>query len=177
VSIGLEIFEEGVPPSTVWPEDKPDDKALVRRSNKDPRMGAPHLFYLETFHPVDPTALNFLEALRKGYAVVINLRVWSNQKTFFTSGAPSFLQTYGANPSRVSAFDEAYRLPRGSGPTPENYGHCLLIYGYSLAHQAFLVRNSFGPGWGYMGDFSMGFDLVSPSQIFQSVALTSATTR
>lgn len=178
VSVGLEIFEEGVPPSTVWPEDKPDDRRLVKLSNKDPRMGASHLFYLETFHPLDANALDILAALRKGQPVVINLRVWDNQKTFFTKGAPSFLRAYGSRANgNVNAYNEAYRLPASSGPTPENYGHCLLIYGYSLAHQAFLVRNSFGPSWGFMGDFSMGFDQVSPSQIFQTVALTSAKTK
>ena len=174
MSIGLEIYEEGVPPSSVWPEDKPDNKQLAKAYKKDPRMGASRLFFLKTFHPVQISGLDVLEALRQGYPVVINLRVWSNQKTFFTNGAPSYLQSHPSQ-NTASAYHEAYRLPPGSGPTPENYGHCLLIYGYSLDHQAFLVRNSFGPGWGYMGDFSISFDQVTPSQVFQAVALTSAT--
>jgi len=179
VSVGLEIFEEGVPPATVWPEDRPDDKRLAKLAEKDPRMGADHLFYLDTFRPIDTSALDVLEALREGQPVVINLRVWSNQKTFFTHGAPSYVRGYGANnmAKTVDPYNDAYRLPPASGPTPENYGHCLLIYGYSLDHQAFLVRNSFGPDWGYMGDFSIGFDQVTPSQIFQTVALTSASTK
>lgn len=176
VSVGLEIYEEGVPPSFVWPEDNPDDKRLARLAKKDPRMGADHMFYLDTFHPIETSALDVLEALRKGQPVIINLRVWSNQKTFFTTGAPSYVRGYGFGGS-VNAYHEAYRLPPGNGPTPENYGHCLLIYGYSLDHRAFLVRNSFGPSWGYMGDFSIGFDQVNPSQIFQTVVLTSASTK
>ncbi len=180
VSVGLEIFEEGVPPSTLWPEDRPDDKALAKVVKKDPTMGASHLFYLKTFHPVEPNGLDALAALREGHAIVINLRVWSNQKEFFTSGAPSFIRAYGSQAygsNKASAYSPVYRLPPKSGPTPENYGHCLLIYGYSLDHQAFLVRNSFGPGWGYYGDFSLGFDQVTPEQIFQMVVLTAATTR
>jgi len=175
VSIGLEIFEEGVPPATSWPEDRPDDKSLAKQCEKDPRMGASHLFYLTKFHPIEANALDVLNALRNGHAVVINLRVWPNQKVFFTSSSPAYLRSRGSPETNV--FLDAFRLPRAKGPPPENYGHCLLIYGYSLDHQAFMVRNSFGPAWGYMGDFSIGFDQVSPDQIFQTVVLEAAETK
>ncbi|UJR21067.1 hypothetical protein I4U23_024167 [Adineta vaga] len=46
--------------------------------------------------------------------------------------------------------------------------HAVLIVGYDLKRQVFLVRNSWGDGWGYDGYFRIPFDYLKDSRLTHS---------
>lgn len=175
VSIGLDVFEKGVPPSLVWPEDKPDDRTLVKQLKKDPWLGSTFVYVLETFRPVeiDPDAVK--KVIIDGYPVVLNLKIWSNQRPFFKVSSLSRMSDNMSHNHNV--FDDAFRLPVADGPDPENYGHCVLVVGVSRDGMSFVVRNSFGQNWGFDGNFSIGYDQITPRQIFHAVVLERAGTK
>lgn len=175
VSIGLDVFEKGVPPSLVWPEDKPDDRKRVKQSKQDTWLGAKYVYVLEKFKPLDIDPSSVEKAIMDGYPVILNLKVWSAQRPFFNSTISSLLSNNISQ--HYTVFDDAFRLPEASGPDPENYGHCVLVIGVSKNRMSFVIRNSFGQNWGFGGDFSMGYDQISPRQIFNAVVLERAVTK
>lgn len=189
VTTGIGVFEVGVPPASFWPEDRPDDRALVARLKTQPFLGASYVFRLREFRTLSNTATEVLAALRAGHPVVINLKVFHKQKAFFERsglnggsggelGGGSGLGIQGGSGVQDTVYAPRFQLPPpdNEGPT-HHMGHCVLVIGYSDAAQAFRVRNSFGDQWGYHGDFSIPFRLFHEDQVYQSVAVVSGDVR
>ena len=72
-------------------------------------------------------------------------------------GLPVVFGTYA--PSRF--YDEAAKTGLMPGPAerldPPGGGHAMLIVGYDMPSKTWLVRNSWGPGWGDQGYFRVPF--------------------
>lgn len=183
VTIGLDVFEIGVPPASFWPEDKPDDRRLVHRLRDHPFLEASYVFRLRESRGLPNTADAVLQALKASQPVVINMKVFYKQKAFFehSSKAPPFESNSRSPPfesshphfaKNLSVYSPAFRLPPPDNEGPSHHmGHCVLIIGYSEEAQAFHVRNSFGVEWGYYGDFSFPFAMFNDSQVYQTVAI------
>ncbi len=165
LSIGFEVFEGGVPPTFVWPDDKPDNKALVAALQSKPFLGATWVYKISEYKTLPEHFLSALEVLQEGHPVVINIRVFPNQKPFFTHHSRSFHSS--------SPYDPILSLPAPQGD-PMDFGHCMVMHGYSLDHQSFRVRNSFGSHWGFQGDFNLPFSQFDGHQIYQCVGVLSA---
>jgi C1A family cysteine protease len=55
-------------------------------------------------------------------------------------------------------------IPMPGATEPEDGGHCMLIVGYNNANGTFLVRNSWGIGWGQQGYGTMPYDYILSPQ-------------
>jgi hypothetical protein len=60
------------------------------------------------------------------------------------------------------AADRTGRMPsiREAGTPSSDGGHAMLIVGFSLADNSWIVRNSWGPDWGDQGHFRVPFDTL-----------------
>lgn len=76
-----------------------------------------------------------IECVAEGFPVVFGMTVFDSFQNVGPSGKMQMPQE-----------DEA---PAG--------GHCTLIIGYSMSRREFFVRNSWGPNWGYAGNYWLPF--------------------
>lgn len=127
----------GAPPETAWPYNP----ALVART-PDPQIFQQALAHVPTEYARVDGLDNVKGALARGYPVVFSASV----------------------PQRC--YDEARRTGTVPRPTDSELAgfrtqvgrHAMLLVGYDLNDGTFLVRNSWGPGWGSRGYCRMGFD-------------------
>ena len=59
-----------------------------------------------------------------------------------------------------AAADTGKAPPPGSSQGPDDVGHCMLIVGYDLEGEYWIVRNSWGEGWGDGGYFRIPFQTL-----------------
>lgn len=164
ITLGLQIAEKGIVPRKCWPEEYPDNKEYIKRFKRDPTMGSPTLHFLEEYDVLDVTPERVIQSLDKGYPVVANIRVFDTQHDFF-----SLVKGEG-----TGVYSSVYTLPKATGQ-PRELGHCVLIIGYSTKNKSFRVRNSFGPGWGYGGDFNIPYSQFEPHQVYKAVSICKST--
>lgn len=85
---------------------------------------------------------------------------------------------YGWRPDKPDHRDLTFKLVRKLGVLPSKVdlpmpgkhsksegGHAVTLVGYDLTTRKFLVRNSWGTGWGIGGHFWMPFDYVLNSNL------------
>ena len=125
---------------------------------------------LEETYPYDPDCKNdtphseaFDEAVNYKISKAWKVRTDANEfKYVLSKGYPII---FGCK------LTEAFHATRGKGriPTPNpsdenanNHGlHAMLIVGYYESHKLFVVRNSWGEGWGYGGYCFMPYDYIA----------------
>jgi C1A family cysteine protease len=129
----------GAPLETLWPYDitkfktKPTTAAITDGANRKVTS------YMSVANHA--AALN---ALSNGYPVIIGFTVYSS----FESG-----NWYQANGSGIMPYPNTTRESVLGG-------HCVLLVGYDMTHNYYIVRNSWGPNWAKGGYFYMPFSVI-----------------
>lgn len=115
----------GVPPETLW--DYNVDKFNVRPS--DESIASALKFQAITYQAIDNGNKQLIvNTLLEGYPVVFGMRVYA-----------SFMEAH------------AGIIPMPGYKEKILGGHCMVIVGYSVKYDAFIVRNSWGTDWGQNG--------------------------
>lgn len=134
------LASQGVPPESMWPYDESQfatkpGAAVYAEALKHQAL---------TFQAVDQTADQVRGCLASGFPVIIGFTVY-----------PSFM-TQQVAASGIMPMPGMLERPEG--------GHAVLVIGYDDVTQRFLVRNSWGDGWGLQGYFWMPYQyLLNPN--------------
>jgi C1A family cysteine protease len=156
-----------------------DAGAMIRDGIKSvARQGAPH----ETLWPyaiarfrTRPVATAYADARK--HPAVLYQRITRDLEQFRGCLASGFPFVFGF--SVFDSFERAVVAQSGVVPMPKPAerllgGHAVLAVGYDHATRRILARNSWGPGWGMAGYFTMPYDyLLAPnlSDDFWSITL------
>jgi len=146
------------------------------------KFGAPHEHewpYVITRFAVKPTANAYTDALLRQ-----SVQYWSVTKSttqIKACLAEGFPVIFGC--SVFESFESDAVANTGVVPLPargeENLGgHCMAIVGHDDHTQRFVVRNSWGPGWGIKGYCTMPYSYITGnlSSSFWTIRLMEATT-
>ena len=132
---GIKVLAKfGVAPEALWPYD------VAKFTKKPPES----VYKMASFHQaltyarVDQTAEAMEQCLAQGFPIVFGFAVFSS-------------------------FESKEVAKTGMMPMPTKHekdlgGHAVIIVGYDRAKKHFIVRNSWGPGWGDKGYFYMPYE-------------------
>lgn len=134
---GIKVLANlGCPPETVWPYD------VARFAERPPvaayAAAAPHK--IASYQRLNQTASHLRMALTMGFPVAFGFTVY-----------PSFESKKVASTGRV---------PMPGRFEPVVGGHAVLIVGFDHRARVFIVRNSWGAGWGMDGYFTIPYAYV-----------------
>lgn len=133
------VVQYGAPPETDWPYDV----AQVTTAPSGQAFNAGQLDLALQYVRVPQGVWNLKQCLAQAQPVVFGFSVYES----FESDA---VAQSGAVP-----------MP---GPDEEMVGgHAVLLVGYNDIAQRWTVRNSWGPGWGMAGYFTMPYQYLAPS--------------
>jgi len=134
---GIKVLAKfGVAPETLWPYDVSKFKKAPPTSVM--KLGLKHQAL--TYARVDQTQVGLEQTLAQGFPVCFGFAVFSSFET------PTVART-GI-------------VPMPSKTDKDMGGHAVLIVGYNRIKKQFIVRNSWGPGWGDKGYFYLPYDYV-----------------
>lgn len=131
------VAAQGACPETDWPYDI--SRFTVKPSQNCYTDALRDLITKYESVPQDETALKTV--LAGGEPVVFGITVFSSFETFDAATSPAPLP---------SLTDSCIG------------GHCVVLVGYDDARQCWLVRNSWGPGWGIGGYFWLPYAYTDP---------------
>ena len=142
----------GAPPEDVWPYD---ESAVFHQPHAD-AYAAAKLDLVTVYSRVGQTLPLLQACLAEGFPIVFR---------------------YTCFPSMDHTWDDGV-IPMPGLTEPEDGGHCMLIVGYNNADRTFLVRNSWGTGWGRQGYGTMPYDyILSPKWTTDLWTIRSVTER
>jgi hypothetical protein len=137
------VFKKGVCASNLWPNTTPLNTSPSDAARAD---AANHSVVSVTCLPVSAdTAAAVQTSLAANRLVVVFLNLRPNQLTWMQS----LLQC------TADLTDPAVQLIPGDTSSGALEGHVVVVSGYNAAAQLFLIRNSFGFGWGSGGRFTI----------------------
>jgi C1A family cysteine protease len=128
----------GAPPENVWPYD---ESAVFTQPHPD-AYAAAKLDLVTVYSRVRQTLPLIQASLAEGFPIVFR---------------------YTCFPSMDHTWQDGV-IPMPGPAEPEDGGHCMLIVGYNNANRKFLVRNSWGMGWGQQGYGTMPYDYILSPQ-------------
>jgi hypothetical protein len=137
------VFKKGVCASNVWPNTTPLNAAPSDAARAD---AGNHSVVNVTCLPVGAdTAAAVQSSLSASRLVVVFLNLRPNQLTWMQS----LLECTAA------LTDSAVQLVQAVAASGALEGHVVVVSGYNASTQLFLIRNSFGFGWGAGGRFTI----------------------
>jgi C1A family cysteine protease len=110
---------------------------------------------------IKPSSIAYAEALKHQITAYIRLDTIADMKHCLAAGFP-FVFGFTV----YEAFESSQVATSGIVPMPNLYdecmgGHAVLAVGYDDGEQMFLIRNSWGSGWGLSGYFKLPYAYVS----------------
>lgn len=139
---GIKVLAKyGVAPETLWPYDVKKFKTAPPASV----MKVAQAHQALTYSRVDQSELALEQVLAQGYPVCFGFAVFSSFET--------------------NAVAKTGIVPMPTKADKDLGGHAVLIVGYNRPKRQFIVRNSWGPGWGDKGYFYMPYDYVLNAQL------------
>jgi C1A family cysteine protease len=146
------VVRLGAPPETVWTYN---ESAAFTQPHPD-AYAAAKLDLVTVYCRVGQTLPLLQACLHEGFPIVFR---------------------YTCFPSMDHTWDDGV-IPMPGPTEPEDGGHCMLIVGYNNADRTFLVRNSWGTGWGQQGYGTMPYDyILSPKWTTDLWTIRSVTER
>lgn len=134
---GIKVLAKyGIVPETVWPYNI--SKFAVKPPKSAYKLASYHQAL--TYSRVDQTADAIEQVLAKGYPPVFGFAVYESFES--------------------QAVAKTGIVPMPSPTEKDLGGHAVIIVGYDRTKKQFIVRNSWGPGWGDKGYFYMPYDYV-----------------
>jgi C1A family cysteine protease len=135
------VAKQGAPPEKAWPYDI--DKFRAEPPRKCYTEGAQHVAI--RYQRLAQTLNQLKGCLAEGYPFVFGFVVYDNFES-----------------AEVAKSGEA-AMPRAR--EKQIGGHAVLAVGYEEARQRFIVRNSWGTGWGKRGYFTLPYPYLMQSTL------------
>lgn len=168
ISVMLQVCRRGVPLEKEWPLSAAlrPEYAEAAQSGRFFR-GKPY-FRLSRYRVLRVrddacTGRRVVRLLKAHIPCVLNMFVYPNQETFM------HLQNQ-PDVRGESVFSSLHTMPNGTGCRSE-MGHCVLAVGVDPTEAYVRVRNSFGPSWGFDGDFAVPVGFLTRRHVHAVVAL------
>lgn len=144
IRTGIKVVSQyGAPPEDFWPYD------VEKWAMNPPELVdiEAHKYKALDYYRVNWSDINeVLHCLAAGFPIVFGFKVY-----------PHFM-------SEDCAKTGILKMPNTKRERADG-GHCVLLVGYDLEKELFLVRNSWGEEWGQGGYFWMPFDYVTDPEL------------
>ena len=134
------VNQLGAPPETDWPY------VIAKFTNKPPKKAYTDALHNQAilYQRLTPTLSQLKGCLASGYPFVFGFTVYES----FESAAVA----------------KSGKVPMPRAGEQQLGGHAVLAVGYQESNQTFIVRNSWGTGWGMKGYFTMPYPyLLQPT--------------
>lgn len=131
------VTKQGVCAEELWPYQVEKFAEKPSQSCYDKALDSRAVGYQRVHRDLD----QFKGALAQGYPIIFGFRVYE--------------QFEGAEVAKTGQLEMPAAKERALG------GHAVLAVGYDDATQRFTIRNSWGPGWGDRGHFTMPYGYIT----------------